>query len=337
MGDEHGPPVTCRVPARVGLVGNPSDGFGGAVLATVVPGFVATVRARTAATVCLREAPADAIADAAAADAMTTMSGAAWWEHAAAHGHGDEQRIISAALWTLMRHLEVRRGIDLRWSTTVPRSVGLAGSSALAVATIDAASDVWGVALDRRVIAALALAAEVDVLGIAAGWQDRIVQSVDDTVLVDTAAMEQVDGIDVPSVHVIRPASPIRVVVGWAGHTASSSEGYHAALRSPARRHDVAMRDLADLARAAAHSMRSGDRRAFAAAVDAGWRTRQAAAPLRADHTALVESVRSVGVAATTPGSGGSVVAVALDDDDERRVRAALGAAGSPAYVLKIG
>ena len=36
------------LPARVGLVGNPSDGYGGAVLATTVPGMSATVKATMA-------------------------------------------------------------------------------------------------------------------------------------------------------------------------------------------------------------------------------------------------------------------------------------------------
>ena len=327
--DERGPVVTCRVPARVGLVGNPSDGFGGAVLATVVPGLAATVRARPAAGVLLGPAPVER-------SSAQPMSAAAWWDHAAAHGHGDEQRIIGAALWTVMRHLGVRHGIDLRWSTTVPRSVGLAGSSALAVATIDAACGVWGVALDRRVVAALALAAEVDVLGIAAGWQDRIVQAFDATVLVDTASMASIDGVDVPAVEVVRPGAPIRLVVGWSEQTASPSDGYHAALRTSPHRLAAAMRDLAALAHAAADSVRTGDRDALAAAVDAGWRTRQAAAPLRVDHAALVDAVRAVGVGATTPGSGGSVVAVPLDDDDERRVFDALRAGGIPAYVVTV-
>ncbi|MFZ4812624.1 MAG: hypothetical protein ACOYL9_14890, partial [Ilumatobacteraceae bacterium] len=179
---DPGVDVTRTVPARVGLVGNPSDGYGGAVLATVVPSLAATVTA----------VAADGIVFDGAGQQSAWPSVDAWTEQVKVDGHGDEQRLISAALWTLVEHLSqrdlsMRGGVALEWSTTVPRSVGLAGSSAFAVGVIDATAAAWGIELDRRVIAALALRAERDVLGIAAGWQDRIVQSFGRPVLVDAS------------------------------------------------------------------------------------------------------------------------------------------------------
>ena len=66
-------------------------------------------------------------------------------------------------------------------STTIPRSVGLAGSSAIVIAALRAA----GVDLEPPEVAELALAIERDDLGIAAGLQDRAVQAFDQPVLVD--------------------------------------------------------------------------------------------------------------------------------------------------------
>ena len=320
------------VPARVGLVGNPSDGFGGAVFATVIPSLAASLTARTSTGISL-------IGPAGARHHPSPLD---WIEDVRTSGHVGEPRVISAALWTLVEHLERRRGrsrglgVHLTWTTNIPRSVGLAGSSALAVGAIEATAELWGVHLDRRVIAALALSAERDVLGIAAGWQDRIVQSFRTAVLVDASAMDVVDGVHVPRVRSLalsaRPGlSHLPLVVGWSEAEGSSSDDYHGPLRRAGESLETPMTDLASLARSAFVAASAGDVIALAAAVDAGWRIREGCAPLRPDHAALVERVRAAGFSATTPGSGGAVVAVCVDEAEATRAVAILETAGCTA------
>jgi glucuronokinase len=264
----------------VGLVGNPSDGHGGAVIAAPVRSLTAVVEARASAT-----------------RRFVT---------------GGERRVIDAALDRLAAHLGCDGGIEVRWRTNVPVAVGLAGSSALVIATIDAAAAVWGAQLDRRVVAALALAAEVEGLGIAAGWQDRIVQAHDQPVLVDASTMEVVDGLAVPVVRPLHSDAPIEVLVGWDPSLSSHSGDYHA---TPVRAAGAssAMAELGALARAAVATFESGDVAGFAVAVDRTWCVRQSVRPLREDHAALIERVRAAGLMATTPGSGGAVVVVPRD------------------------
>ena len=302
----HG--VVRRVPARVGLVGNPSDGYGGAVLATPVPALAATVRVAAHDTLVLDGA----------GERHEWPSIGAWLDEVAVAGHTGEQRLIGAALAEVLDHLRGRLGVaaagaTIAWSTDVPRSVGLAGSSALAVAVIDAYAAHVGVTLDRRVTAALALRAERERLGITAGWQDRIVQAFGTTVLVDAADLDAVDGVEVPRVRQPRGAAPVPLVVGWRVADSTSSDDYHAPLRRQAAELAAPMAELAGLARGAAAAWAVGDVAAVAEAMAAGWRLRQACAPLRADHAALVEVARATGAAATTPGSGGSVVAIPAD------------------------
>ncbi|MCU1393546.1 MAG: hypothetical protein JWM34_1974 [Ilumatobacteraceae bacterium] len=331
--------VVHRVAARVGLVGNPSDGFGGAVLGTIVPGLSASVTARAA----------DGIVIAGPDMSERWSSLREWLDGIAPHdSHGSDggQRIISASLWTLVEHLRwmrpeaPERGAAVSWRTDIPISVGLAGSSALAVGTIGAVAECWGITLDPRVCAALALSAERDVLGIAAGWQDRIVQAFGCTVLVDALTMGDVDGVAVPAVHAVAApvggSTRVRLVVGWHAGSGSSSDDYHAPLQRDPGSLALPMTELAALARAATVSLEHGDVDAFAAAVDEGWRIRQACVPLRPDHTAIVECVRAAGVAATTPGSGGSVVAVCHDAGEVDRVRDVLRSAGCEAVDVGI-
>jgi glucuronokinase len=222
----------------------------------------------------------------------------------------------------------------------VPVSVGLAGSSALAVGVIEAAAACWGHRLDPRVVAALALSCEVDLLGVAAGWQDRVVQAHRAVVLVDAGRLARVDGLDVPTVTSVHPVRPARFVVGWAATGASSSGDYHGALRDPGRTNPAVVRagmgDLADLARAAATSLATGDLDGLGRAIDLGWATRQQIAPLRADHAALVEAVREIGAPATTPGSGGAVVALARTATDEDRLGVRLDALGAAHLTVEL-
>jgi glucuronokinase len=299
--------VTVVVPARVGLVGNPSDGHGGAVVAAPFDQRAATVHVR----------PYDELAIAGPGVEHRWASLDDFLRSVATAGHPRSQRILTAALRCAVDHVTARSGqprpVRLEWATTVPRSVGLAGSSALAVATIRALADAWNTHLDERVVAALALRAEVDELGVAAGWQDRIVQAVGVPVLVDVASIETCDGYAVPLVRRLTPPRPIEVIVGWLASASADSGSYHGALRERADSLAEPMAQLGELARSAAEAVDAGDVARLADLVDATWRLRQSIVPLRPDHTALVEAVRGHGITATTPGSGGAVVAVPID------------------------
>jgi glucuronokinase len=320
---------SCRVPARLGLVGNPSDGYGGAVVAVPVTALVAEVTA----------SPNDRVVIGEAGGRRSWPSVADFLDDVRRHGHGGDAPLLGASLEVALSHLidggwwpRGRPGVSLSWSTTIPRSVGLAGSSALAVGVVRAVSGCCGVRLDARVEAALALRAEVERLGITAGWQDRIVQAVGAPVLVDCGEMVIVDGLLVPTVRQLVPRRATRVIVGWQDAQRRSSDDYHAAVR--ARSVDdadvmSAMVALAGLARDAADAIEAGDVDRLSDLMDAGWHTRQAVAPLPDDHTALVEAVRSTGVAATTPGSGGAVVALVPDDRAATRVRSVLAELGA--------
>ena len=320
-------PTHVRVPARVGLVGNPSDGFGGAVLAAVVDTWAADVTAR---------AYGDGVRVRTAADAPFELADAD--DLAAARARdGGAHAVVLAALQSLERHLGGLPPVDVEWSSTIPRSVGLAGSSAIAVGVIEAVSSFTARPLDPRVVAALALEAETVGLGIAAGWQDRIVQAHRCAVLVDASETTTVGGRDVPVVQPI-DGFDVDVLIGWRATDAESSGTYHRELRRRATDAAVTtgMRALADLARAASMAASSCDVPRLAELVDASWRTRCECAPLGPAHAQLVETVRATGLAATSPGSGGSVVALASDRASLDAAVAALSSAGASTVITRL-
>jgi glucuronokinase len=202
---------------------------------------------------------------------------------------GDEP-LVRAAL------ARVGSAAPVRVATTIPRSVGLAGSSAIVIATLRAA----GVDLEPLAVAQLALSVERDDLGIAAGLQDRAVQAFDQPVLVDGE-----------SVRPLTPAAALRFVVVWRPDAAGDSGDYHGQ-REP---NPAGMTELARIARGAAEAFVAGDALALANLMALSADVRRDAAPLPAAHEELADAVRAAGFSPNSTGSGGAVVAVFTSDD----------------------
>ena len=81
-------------------------------------------------------------------------------------------------LEVLRSHLSAAApALRISFESDIPLQVGLAGSSAIVVAALRVLCRWWRVELPPDELAELALRAESELLGIAAGPQDRVVQS----------------------------------------------------------------------------------------------------------------------------------------------------------------
>jgi glucuronokinase len=261
-----------RCAARAALAGNPSDGFGGAVLATVVPGLEAVVTLD----------PADG-------------------------PRPVELPLLVATRATLRRHGYLN-GSDgpLALTTTIPRSVGLAGSSAVVIAAIRAL--IAPTAVSPLELAHLALEVEVEGLGIAAGPQDRIVQAEGRTVLMDFATDDWV-------VTPVDPPRPIEVFIAWTHAPPIPSHAVHGPLQArsgdPLVRRTMAR--LSEVAHVAARALRDDDVASLRQAMDDSVDQRAGIIDLDPTHVALVDGARAAGAAVNYTGSGGAIVGHAPD------------------------
>lgn len=211
--------------------------------------------------------------------------------------------LLRAALYRV-----VAEDTGLDWSTKIPRSVGLAGSSALVIAALRAVRDFP----DPLELAELALAVERDDLAIVAGLQDRAVQAYNEPVLVDVAGPR-------PLVRVLRSPNPLRFVVVWDEGAGGDSGVYHGDRAEP----DAdGMRDLADIARHAANAFAAGDARDLANAMEISARLRNEVAPLPMPHQNFAAKVRACGLKPNSAGSGGAVVAVLPNEEALDALRA---------------
>lgn len=266
--------------ARAALAGNPSDGYGGAVLAVTLDGQRARAFARPAAQLEIN--PGSALVQA------TVSRFARDWVPAA-------------------------RDTAINWSTSIPRGVGLAGSSAIVIATLRALCALYRVPLTERPLAELALAVEVEELGIAAGPQDRVAQAFGGLTFMDFGA---------DRFERLEPKMLPPLVVAWRAETATESGSVHAPLRERHARGEPlvvqALGELGELAREARLALLDGDHARLAGCVDQSFDARQRIMTLDPRHVEMIECARGQRAGANYAGSGGAIVAVCPEGDGQR-------------------
>jgi glucuronokinase len=276
--------------ARTGLAGHPSDGYGGATLSVTLRNFAAEVQA----------APAPSLDIAPSGDGQWPEGG---------------QPLIAAAVARFERHCALASvpfdgRVRIRYRSTIPREVGLGGSSAIVIATLRALAGVGGITIEREQLPALALAVETEELGIAAGLQDRVAQTYGGLTFMD---------FEHGSYEPLPPSLLPPLYVAWLPAAGAASGSAHAAVRARHERGERevigAMGTLARLAHEARSALLAGDHDAFAQAIDAGHDVRASIFELDPRHTRLVERARSLGLCATYTGSGGAITGIISDDE----------------------
>jgi glucuronokinase len=261
--------------------------------------------------------------------------------YAAEPGAKPDSELVRATVRRFARdHCSEALGGTVEWDTSVPRGVGLGGSSAIVIATLRALCELHGVTLERTELAMLALAVEREDLGIAAGLQDRVAQSYGGLTFMDFGPDGGYEALDA------RLLPPL--VVAWRGDTSANSGIVHSDLRSRFDAGEELVRDamtrLAELAREARAALAAGDHAAFAASVDASFDARAQMMQLDDRHVAMIARARACGAGANYTGSGGAIAAVCRDNSHRDEVTAALrelgcgtAATGAPGGAAKPG
>lgn len=286
--------------ARTGLVGHPSDGYGGATLSVTLANFAAEVQAE----------PAPALEIVPACDGQ-------WPE-------GGRPLITAAVARFIREHDGFKPKVRISYRSTIPRQLGLGGSSAIVIATLRALAELHGISIDDERLPALALSVETEELGIAAGLQDRVVQTHGGLVFMDF----------VRSRHTPMPAGLLpELFIAWRPGAAGASGAAHAHIRERFAAGDreivAAMEALAALAHEARSALEARDHEAFAAALSAGYDIRARVFELDGRHTVLVDFARSLGLPVTYTGSGGAIAGIATDAEAVAALRRALAPLGA--------
>jgi glucuronokinase len=299
--------------ARAALLGNPSDGYGGRTIAFAFTNFSAEVELDEAVRAGVQPAPGRPLLEA-------TL--AAFRRHASA----TEQLVPASEL-------------SFRWRTTIPREVGLGGSSAIVIAALRALCSLYDVSIPREVLPAIALSVETEGLGIEAGLQDRVAQAFEGLTYMEFepevvaarghGAYEQLDPRLLPP-----------LLVAYAPGASEASSRPHGDLRRRFERGEPevvrGIQEIAELARLGRDCLLAGDHHGLRRALDRNLEVRRHLYPLDPRHVRMIEAARSAGAAANYAGSGGAITAIPRGAGELEALRSALEGAGYQVVVPRI-
>jgi glucuronokinase len=165
--------IETRAYARAGLLGNPSDGYFGKTISISVRNFGAHVTLYQTPELHIEPQPQDV-------NLFKNIH--ALVESVDLHGYYGGDRLIKATIKKFYEYCQSNdiklenKNFTIRYHSTIPRQVGMAGSSAIVTATMKALLLFFKVNIPQPVLPSLILSVEKDELGINAGLQDRVIQ-----------------------------------------------------------------------------------------------------------------------------------------------------------------
>lgn len=313
--------------ARAGLLGNPSDGYGGKAIALSLAEFHASVYVEPDEALRIGGPGSDDVV-------FPSLHEAA--RHFARWGCEDGFRLLNAALRRFVSfHPEIEQikasdpslRFTLRCETNIPRQVGLAGSSAIVIAALRVLTEWFQRKLSVPDLAALALAAEVEDLGIAAGPMDRIVQAHQGVVVMDLKEPGDVSSYSALEEGLLPP-----LFVAWDPRGGRPSGVAHGVLRERWLSGDPdvlrTIQKFRDLVDHGLSSLSNGDHEAFRLAVTRNFELRQQIFEVGDADREMVALAQEQGASAKLCGSGGAVIGVPARDSNWASMERAYLAAG---------
>ena len=324
--------LLCRCAcARAGLVGNPSDGYHGKTVSISVRNFCAEVVLYEWEDVEIVWTEQDQSRFASVNDLVQDVR---------LHGYYGGLRLVKATIKKFVDYCRRvglplhDRNFSIRYQSGIPRQVGLAGSSAIIVATLRCLMDFYQVAIPREVQPSLALSVETEELNIAAGLQDRVIQVYEGLVYMDFAppAMHEQHGFSHGTYEPLDPALLPPLYLAYKDDVSEPTEVFHSDIRGRFNRGEPkvveAMTKFAALANRARQAILAGDAELLGKLMNENLDTRRSIYQLPAGQIGMVEVARRTGASAKFTGSGGAIIGTYQDEAMYAELQAELGKIG---------
>jgi len=323
--------IRKRAFARAGLIGNPSDGYHGKTLSLVVRNFHAEVTLYE----WDRIEVVPSHNDQSRFDSIDDLV-----DDVRLHGYYGGIRLVKATIKKFVEYCRREghrlhgRNFSVRYQSNIPRCVGLAGSSAIIVATLRCLMEFYRVEIPRRIQPSLALAVETQELGITAGLQDRVVQVYEGLVYMDFSQeqAEEHGGYECGRYEPIDASLLPPLYVAFSTHVSQPTEVTHNNLRTRFNQGEPAvveaMARFAELTVEAREAILAGDHERLGRLIDANFDLRRSICRLPAGQIKMIERARAAGATAKFAGSGGAIIGTYPDQSTYERLQAALSTIG---------
>jgi len=316
--------IDARAYARAGLLGNPSDGYFGKTISLIVKNFGAQV--------LLYESP-ELVIEPQESDSNTFSSMHQLRETVSLTGYNGGIPIVKAAIKKFLDHCELadiriaNRNFTIRYHSSIPRQVGLAGSSAIVIATLRALMKFYEVDIEPSILASVALKAETEEMGINAGLQDRVIQAWEGCVYMDfekenllKTGIGKYEALDVsllPNLYIAYKTDLSKV----SGKVLNDikvrfEKGDSLVIDTLAR--------IAEIASEGKIALENRDYPKLHQLINENFDNRCKIMNISASNMELVNTARSTGASAKFTGSGGSIIGMYEDDEMLNRLQISL-------------
>lgn len=305
-----------RAYARAGLLGNPSDGYNGKTISLIVRNLWAEVVLYEWDSVDIVLAEDDRARFSSIHDLAKDVR---------LHGYYGGIRLVKATIKRFCDYCEARgialhdRNFAIRYETNIPRQVGLAGSSAIIVATLRALLEFYGVEMSLVVQPSFVLSIETEGLGIAAGLQDRVIQVYEGMVYMDfdRDREQMVQGYKCYAYEPLDPLLLPPLYIAYHAGMSEPTEVFHNDIRGRFNTGEekvvTAMRHFAGLAARGRQALLERDVEGLGRLIDENFDTRRSIYNLPPWQVEMVQAARACGASAKFAGSGGAIVGTYRD------------------------
>lgn len=316
--------IRTKAYPRVGLIGNPSDGYFGKTISFAFSNFRAEV--------LLYESPELEIVFS-QKDQSKFGSIHELVSDVQLHGYYGGIRLLKATTkrffdYCVENQIQIHdKNFTIRYESNIPHSVGLAGSSAIITACLRALMNFYGVTIPQPVQASLILSAEKDELGISAGLQDRVIQVYEGMVYMDfDEKMMKKQGRGIYELLDVNLLS--KLYVAYRDDFSEPTEIFHNDIRTRFEQGEKkvldAMRFWARLTDKFKAALYAQDLAAMYKLINSNFDRRLKIYRISDNNIQMVETARSVGASAKFTGSGGAIVGFYRDETMFKRLKKAL-------------
>lgn len=327
--------INKQTPARAGILGNPSDGFYGKTIAIPVRNFSAKIvlfewdRIEILPEIC------DRAVYSSLEEMVDTMC---------LNGFYGGFRLIKAAIkrfYLCAQEQNIKlpdKKFMLKYSSDIPRQVGLAGSSGIITSTLKALFEFYEVPVEKEILANIVLWSETKELGISAGLQDRVVQVYDQPVYMDFdkdfmeekgfGKYEVLDSDIFPPFYLAYRETLT--------HKSTVHNDMQARWERGEEEVHSTMQALAENTVEGLEALRKGDKKAFDKSIDKNFDLRANIYKIAPENQEMVDLARSIGATSKFPGSGGAVVGTFEDEEMFEALQKAFGELGCRVVEIEI-
>ena len=301
--------------ARAGLLGNPTDGYFGKTISIIVRNFGARISLYPSPELHIEPQEQD-----------TNIYRSIYHmvDSVRLTGYYGGSRLIKAAIKKFSEYCDEHnirlenKNFTIRYHSSIPRQVGLAGSSAIITATIRALMKYYEVDIPLEKMPGVILSAEVDELGINAGLQDRVAQVYEGCVYMDfdkKLLAEQGHGNYEPLDPKLLPNLYMAYKIDLGKVSGTVLNDIRSRYDKGDERVIRTLSEMAQLAEDGKKAILERDTKQLNALINQNFDLRCTIMNVTDENKELVQTARRCGASAKFTGSGGSIIGVYENDE----------------------